>query len=259
MTFPDHFSRLAGAYSRFRPGYPQALFRHFASLCAEHDLAWDCGTGNGQAAAGLAAYFSRVVATDASSQQISHAQAHRKVEYRVAVDCAPFLASSSVDIVTAAQAVHWFDLNPFYGEVRRVLKPGGVVAIWTYVLPVVDAAIDAILQRFYQDTIRSYWPPERRHVDTQYRELSFPFQELPAPQIEMREEWDCDQYLNFLRTWSAVAKFLDRNGEDPVKRIEAETHRAWGEPRKPKSVRWPVALRLGRVGIAAQGRPGPAS
>ena len=180
-SFKDHFSAHASAYARYRPRYPEALFAYLASLCPAHDLAWDCATGNGQAARSLTEHFARVVATDASADQLAHAAPHEQITYHVAPAAQSPLASHSADLVTVAQALHWLDLDAFYAEVRRVLKPGGVLAVWTYGLLRINPAVDAVIQRLYTDIVGAYWPPERRHVEDGYRALAFPFDAIEPP------------------------------------------------------------------------------
>jgi len=162
MSFKDHFSGHAAAYATCRPGYPRDLVAAVARLHREHRLALDTGTGNGQAAVGLAEHFDRVVATDPSAQQLAHATPHPRVEYRIAPSEASGLPDGSVDLVTAAQAFHWFDFDRFFAEVKRILAPGGAVAIWTYNLPRVDPAVDRQIDRLAHDVTGPYWPPERR-------------------------------------------------------------------------------------------------
>ena len=164
-AFKDHFSSASGRYAAFRPDYPATLYDWLAGQCAEHDIAWDCATGSGQAAQGLAPHFRCVVATDASAEQIRHAATHPDIDYRVAPAEASGLVDHSVDLVTVAQAAHWFDLPRFYAEVARVLKPGGVIALWGYGRMVLPGELDAPFQRFYEETVGSYWPPERALID----------------------------------------------------------------------------------------------
>jgi SAM-dependent methyltransferase len=206
-TFKDHFSANAIGYAASRPDYPAELFAFLAGTVDRHELAWDCATGNGQAARGLAAHFRAVVATDASARQIENALPRRGVSYRVAPAEMSGLAAASVDLLTVAQAVHWFDLPLFYAEVERVLRPGGVLALWCYERLRVDPAIDPLIESFYMDTLGPYWPPERRWVESGYRDLPFPFAELPVPAFEMRAEWTLDQVLGYVATWSALQAY----------------------------------------------------
>jgi SAM-dependent methyltransferase len=155
------------------------------------------------------------------------------------------LGDASVDLVTVAQAAHWFDRPKFYAEVRRVLRPGGVVALWTYELCSITPEIDAAVGRFYKGPIGPYWPPERQHCESGYRELDFPFPEQPFPAFAMELEWTLAQLTAYLRSWSAVARFSKDQGFDPVTALEAELAPLWGG--KTRKVSWPLSGRLGRV------------
>jgi SAM-dependent methyltransferase len=233
-------------YARFRPGYPESLFDYLASLCRGRRLAWDCGTGTGQAAVPLAGRFDRVEATDASPEQIDRAVARPNVTYRVAAAEDSGLEAASVDLVTMAQALHWFSLDRTWGEVRRVVRPDGVVAAWCYTFPRIDARVDPVFSRFHGVTLGGCWPPARRHVDRGYRDLEFPFQELRPPEFRMQERWTLDRFLGYLGSWSAVRVFRQRHGSDPVARVRPDLERAWGRASDRRMVEWTIHLRVGR-------------
>ena len=247
MTFKDHFSGHAGIYREARPTYPDALFDWLAAQAPARALAWDAGCGNGQASVALAARWARVHATDPSATQIASAEARPNIDYRVepAEQCS--LADASADLVTVAQALHWFDLARFHAEVRRVLKPAGVFAAWTYADCRVDSAIDAVKDRLYIDLTGPYWPGERVHVESGYHDLPFPFEELAAPPFAMCMQWDAAQFLAYLRSWSASQRYLKDKGEDPVALVEADLRAAWGDASIARTVRWQFHLRAGRV------------
>lgn len=243
-AFNDHFKTVSAHYASSRPTYPSELFAWLAGQCAARELAWDCATGNGQAALDLAGHFRRVVASDASAAQLAAASAHSHVEYRVAPAEASGLPEGAVDLVTVAQALHWFDLDAFHAEVRRVLKPDGLLAVWSYgVLSVEGEALDRHVQRFYWEEIGPYWPAERRHVENGYRELPFPFHPVAAPAFAMRVQWDLAHFLGYLRSWSATARYVQTHGQDPVETLATRLAPLWGETR---TVSWPLALRVGR-------------
>lgn len=246
MSFHDHFSGHADDYARFRPTYPASLYAFLARAAPAHELAWDCATGNGQAVAGLANHFKRVVATDASAPQLAHAAALAQVEYRVAEATASGIPAASVDLVTIAQALHWFDTPAFYAEVRRVARSGAICAAWGYGLMRVAPAIDAVLDRFYRDVVGPYWPPERAHLDAGYRTLSFPFAELAAPSFAMEATWPLAGLRGYLATWSAAKRYAKAVGADPIARVAADLARAWGPAETPRSITWPLYLRVGR-------------
>ncbi|MFQ5572321.1 MAG: class I SAM-dependent methyltransferase [Rhodothermales bacterium] len=246
-SFKDHFSTQASGYARYRPGYPEALFAYLASCCDAHDLAWDCGTGNGQAAHGLAHHFARIIATDASADQIAHAVPHERIAYHVAPAGQSSLTPGSADLVTVAQAIHWFDFDRFYAEVFRVLKPGGVLAVWTYSLMSATPAIDEVVYRYYETIVGAYWPPERRLVENAYRTIPFPFEEQQTPAFHMDLTWSLDDVLGYLGTWSATARFAKAHRTDPVAHIRDDLAEAWGRLSDKKKIHWTLYLRVGRI------------
>lgn len=256
MTFKDHFSGHAAAYHAARPCYPDALFDWLADAAPARGLAWDAGCGNGQASIALAQRFERVVATDPSAQQLGNAVAHPRVEYRneprdfSAKDGNGYHTSidaHSVDAITVAQALHWFDLPAFAAEVRRVAKPGALFAAWCYANCSVTPAVDAVIAHLYDDILGAYWPPERRLVDEGYASLDIPFAAVAAPTFEMRVEWTAPQLLAYLASWSAAQRHLKATGEDAVAAITDELLAAWHAPEHARPVRWTLAMRAGRV------------
>jgi len=243
-VFKDHFSRQSDAYRRFRPGYPPALVDFVASRAPDRRRAVDCATGSGQAAVALARHFDGVLAVDGSRDQLARAEPHPRVLYAAGVaECLP-VRDRSVALVTAAQAVHWFDFDRFHAECRRILAPGGVLAVWTYGLFRVDAAVDAVIDRFYADVLGPFWPAERRYVEAGYRSLPFPWREEPVPEFELQVEWDLEQVMGFLATWSAVQRHKDRLGLDPLPELRRRLDPLW--PRGRSRLRWPIHLRIGR-------------
>jgi SAM-dependent methyltransferase len=224
-VFKDHFSGHADRYGAFRPTYPSELFSYLASLSPAHDLAWDCATGNGQAALALIPFFGRVVATDASSRQVAQALPNERIEYLVATAERTPLPDASVNLVTVAQALHWFDLAAFYAEVKRVTRPGGILAAWCYELHEITPEVDLVISRLYFDILGDDWPPERRLVEEGYRTIPFSFDEIEPPRFSMVAQWDLDRLLGYLGTWSAVVRHRDRCGSDPLDQIRANLKR----------------------------------
>jgi SAM-dependent methyltransferase len=244
MTFKDHFSRQAADYAKFRPSYPRKLFDYLGRIAPSRQLAWDCGTGNGQAAVGLASVFDRVIATDASDAQIANAQPHDRVEYRTAPAEQSGLAAETIDLIMVAQALHWFDLDRFYAEVRRVLKRGGIFAASAYKFFHITPEIDRLVNRRYYDKIVGpFWPPERVLVE-KFEELPFPFSEIQTPSFEMIAQWNLEHLVGYLRSWSATQRFIAANRRDPLDEIADELRTAWGDTKQTRRVIWPLTLRV---------------
>lgn len=248
MTFKDHFSAVASSYAESRPTYPDALFDFLASAAPRRERAWDCATGNGQAALALARRFDRVAASDASVEQISHAFSSPRVSYVVARAEAAAFAGRSVDLVTVAQAAHWFDLPRFFAEARRVLAPGGVIALWTYDLLRVEPRIDVLLGDLYHVRLGGFWPPERKLVDEGYSGIVLPFDPIPAPPFAMTLRWNLEAVLRYLATWSAVPKFRKERGYDPIAAAGPELAALWGDPAEVREITWPLSVLCGRAG-----------
>jgi SAM-dependent methyltransferase len=242
--FQDHFSAQAAAYARFRPGYPATLYEFLAGLAPGRSLAWDCGTGNGQAAVGLAAHFDQVIASDASGEQIAQAMPHPRVTYCVATAENPPAAVQAADLVTVAQALHWFDHARFYAQLRRILRPGGVFAAWGYALMQISPAIDTVVQDYYARIVGPYWPADRRHIDSGYQTLPFPLTEVATPPFRMIADWSLEALFGYLDTWSATRRYLVDKGRHPLDLVKLDLARAWGEA-PTRVVVWPLFLRAG--------------
>ncbi len=248
----DHFSRVAVAYAACRPRYPEELFDYLAGVVDRRSLAWDCGAGTGQATIALAGRFEAVIATDISASMLEQAPRHPRVRYRAVPAEASGLPAASVDLVAVAQALHWLDATAFYAEVARVLRPGGVLAVWSYASPRLESAtLQRELGRFYEDVVGPYWPADRRHVEAGYRTLPFPFDELDPPGFAMEECWTLPQLLGYVGTWSATQRFRDVVGRDPVAQLERDLAPHWGTG-STRLVRWPLTVRLGRSPAAAE-------
>lgn len=249
LSFQDHFSSRAGAYARFRPRYAPALFDLVGALPARRRLALDVGTGNGQAAVALAERFERVVGIDGSAAQLAKAERHPRVEYRLGRAEETGMPDGSVDLVTVAQAAHWFDLELFYAEVRRIAAPGGAIALWSYDDPVVvgDPESDALLQAFNLGTMGPWWPRNRANVGLGYARLPFPFEEIDVPTMTLAQDWTRDELAGYARSWSSVSRYVSERGEDPVIDFERALARTWPNAAERKRIEWPLAVRAGRI------------
>ena len=249
MSFKDHFSKQAAGYAKFRPRYPQKLFGYLGSIAPSRQLAWDCGTGNGQAAVGLASVFDRVIATDASEKQIANAQSHKTVEYRVAPAENSGIESETLDLIMVAQALHWFDLDRFYAEAQRVLKSEGIFAASAYNLLHINPTVDEVVNRYYYEIVGPFWPHERKLVE-RFDELPFPLPQIDPPKFEMTAQWNLDHLGGYLRTWSSTQRFIAANASDPLEQIMDELRDAWDDAGQTRNVTWPLILRVGIKAMA---------
>ena len=247
MTGAEIFSGNSREYAEFRPRYPAAVVDYLAEVAPRTELAWEAGCGSGQFSLPLAARFDRVIATDASAEQVRHASQHPKVEYRVAPAEASGLPDAVADLAVAAQAAHWFDLDGYYAEVRRVTKPDAVIALVTYGGTVVDDAVDPVVLRFYSDTLGTYWAPERLHVEAGYQTLPFPFEPIEAPAFEIAAEWTVEQFLGYVDTWSASRALQRAQGSGGTAAFRQELEAAWKLGPSVRTVSWRLRMRVGRV------------
>jgi SAM-dependent methyltransferase len=246
VSFPDHFSAVAATYARYRPTYPARLFDWIASAAPARHAAWDCGAGSGQATLALAERFASVVGTDASAEQLSHAPLHPRITWRLAPAEASGLDPLSMDAVTIAQALHWFDLERFWPQVRGVLRPGGVVVAWSYGTPfLADTVITPILRDFHDNVVGPYWPVERGMVDMRYQTMDFPFERLIPPALDLRATWTLEQLTGYLRSWSATRRYIAKHGTDPVNAFTETLGDVWGDG--SREVIWPLTILAGRV------------
>jgi SAM-dependent methyltransferase len=243
--FKDHFSVGSAGYAAHRPTYPPALAEWLADESPARNVAWDAGCGSGQLSALLGGQFEKVIATDASAEQIRNAKPHPRVEYRTEPAERSSLGDGTADCVTVAQAAHWLDLPAFYKEARRVGRPNALLALITYERTKIDATVDPVIAEFYGTELDSYWPPERRHVETEYRDLPFPFEPMAVPRFDLEAAWDVEAMLGYVGTWSAV-KALERAGEgESFRRFGVRLRDVWGMRRR--HVRWPVTVIAGRI------------
>lgn len=249
MPFKDCFSQLARGYARYRPHYPPSLFEYLVSLIPDGTTAWDCATGNGQVALALTNYVQQVYATDASFQQIEQAFQHERIHYQVAPAEKTNLADHLVDLVTVGQALHWFDLESFYQEVRRVVKPTGIIAVWCYgffEIPDASQPIHQALQHFFE-LIEPFWTPERDLVNQRYQTVPFPFEEVASPPFVMVADWTAHHLIGYLGTWSAVHLFSQQKGQAAIAAALNDLEEAWEDPVTPLLVRWQLHTRIGKV------------
>lgn len=241
----DNFSHASDKYQKFRPTYPIAVFDFIFSLISEKQYAWDCGTGNGQIAVELATHFKKVAATDISEAQIRNAVQANNIFYGVQPAEKTNFADRSFDLITVGQAIHWFDFGLFYSEVKRLLKPAGILVLIGYGLIQADEEINQMIRKLYVDIVGPYWDNERKYIDEHYQSIPFPFEEIPSPQIYNELKWSRDQFIGYLETWSAVKHFQQQHNQNPIELIKAELFQLW-EKDEIKSIRFPILLRVGK-------------
>jgi SAM-dependent methyltransferase len=244
-TFKDYFSAQSADYRKFRPSYPDELFAYLAGIAPARDCAWDCATGSGQAAIGLARHFQQVIATDASGSQLAQAMTVPNIDYRLAPAEQSGIAAGSIDLVTVAQALHWFDCAAFYREAGRVLKEAGVIAIWSYNLLGVSPDIDRVIRHLYAELLGPYWPEERRLIESGYRGIPFPFHVIDCPAFTLRTQWALRELVGYLMTWSAVQNYIRANDRNPVQAILPDLQSAWGDATATRPIVWPLNLMVG--------------
>jgi SAM-dependent methyltransferase len=243
----DLFSSQSTEYAKFRPSYPPELFDYIVQFVEEKDKAWDCATGNGQAAVALASYFKKVVATDISEAQVRNASRLGNISYQVcAAEHTPF-PDRSFNLVTVATAYHWLNWKEFAREVKRVGKEGAVVAVWAYhLITCEDLAIDRLIAHYYHDIMASYWDPERRHVEERYANVEFDFDPLPARDFDIPLHWKKEHFIGYLQTWSAFQNYIKKNGRSPIRVIEPELDAIWNDDSE-RVFHFPIFLKIGRV------------
>ncbi|TYP97476.1 methyltransferase family protein [Tenacibaculum adriaticum] len=241
----DKFSKQAAIYKKFRPTYPAELFDFIYSKCSNKDVAWDCGTGNGQVASILAESFKKVYATDISEKQIQNATRKENIFYSVDRAEKTSLPSNSIDLITVGQAMHWFDFAAFNKEAKRVLKPNGIIAIWSYGLLRVNTKINEIIDNFYTNIVGKYWNVERRHIDNNYDSIQFDFDEINiSEKFQIQVTWSLEQLKGYINTWSSVQNYMEQNnGNNPVDELIKEIAKEWKTD--VKQITFPIFLRIG--------------
>jgi ubiquinone/menaquinone biosynthesis C-methylase UbiE len=242
----DNFSKQAALYAKYRPEYPQEMYAHILSRCTGRSQAWDCATGNGQVAKVLAEQFGKVYATDISEKQLANAVQADNLDYSLAeAERTPF-PDNHFDLVTVGQALHWFDFDGFFNEVKRVLKPGGVLAVWGYSNMLINESLDKLNFDFYHHVTGPYWDEERKYIDDRYESIAFPFEDVQTHAFEIVKQWDVLTLEGFLNTWSAVQHFIRQEGYHPVPAFIERLQRTWAEEEE-RVIRFPIFLKTMQV------------
>lgn len=245
MAEKDYFSGHSKLYATFRPTYPEELYQFIFKHVKSRGTAWDCATGNGQVAQYLSAHFNRVEATDISQQQLDNAHQASNIFYSVQPAEKTNFPNQVFDLITVGQAMHWFDLEKFYAEVRRVAKSDSTLAVWGYSICSVNPEVDKLFLHFYNNVVGSYWDSARKMVEEEYRNLEFPFQQIETPKFSLTAEWTLEQFAGYLTTWSATQKYIQANNHNPISEVVTLLQPSWQEKEK---VTFPIFLKLGRIG-----------
>ena len=246
MEKKDYFSSHARLYASFRPHYPDELFDFLLANVRDRSCAWDCGTGNGQVAGALSEHFRNVYATDISREQLEQACQAPNINYLVSpAEESPF-EDRTFDLITVAQALHWFEHRGFFREAARTGKPGSLLAVWGYSLPTVMPAIDDLLLDLYQDTVGAYWDSARRHVENHYRDIPLPFEPVLAPELTIRLQWNADQLSGYVSSWSATQNYMRATGDDPIKGFRKQLEKVW-PVQEIMEVSFPIFLKVSRL------------
>lgn len=240
----DNFSSQADHYQRYRPSYPPELFEFIVAQVKEKDMAWDCATGNGQTAKGLAPYFNKVFATDISQKQLDNAYQANNIFYSVQPAEHTIFLNNSFDLIAVSQALHWFNFDKFYTEVVRIGKPEAILAAWTYSLLRISKEIDTLIEDLHYNILHNYWDDERKYVDDEYRNIPFPFKKIEAPLFNIEYRWSLEELEGYLNTWSGLKKFNAENN-NPVPELIKRIKPHWKVTQMP--VRFPLHLLLGKI------------
>ncbi|NVK74784.1 class I SAM-dependent methyltransferase [Marinomonas sp. CT5] len=235
------------SYSQTRPMYPAELYYWLSQQVAEPGVVWDCACGTGQASVDLAAYFDRVEASDISESQVTAATPHRKVNYQVFPAEKTTYPDHYFDAVCVAHALHWFDLEAFWLELKRVLKPGGIFVCWGYNWLKIGEAEDRAIADAILPHLEDYWPTQSRLLWNQYRDIEFPFDLMSVPDFELRCHWSVTQTLDFIRTLSASQLRIQEQGDDFLLSAVPIMRSVWSDPTKKQEVCLPFFVKAGRV------------
>ena len=245
----DKFSNQAKIYKKYRPTYPIEIYQELIGLVKNKDKCWDCGTGNGQVAIQLAKYFNTVNATDISQRQLDNAEQHEKIVYQVVRAEKTNFLDNHFDLITVAQAIHWFDFKAFNQEVNRVGKKGAIISIWGYGLLRINSNIDKLIDKFYFDIIGPYWNEERKHIDKEYQTIQFDFKEIPVNKNKtILTNWNLNQLEGYFNSWSSVQNFNKVNSNtNPVNQIIQEIKEFWKDNEAKKEIKFPIFMRVGEI------------
>jgi ubiquinone/menaquinone biosynthesis C-methylase UbiE len=244
FDFKDHFSNNSAQYGQYRPMYPKELFKYLALISPSNAKAWDCACGTGQSALGLSKYFTQVIATDASQNQIRKAVKKSTITYQISSAENSYIPNEEIDLVTVAQALHWFNIDSFFIEAHRVLKRNGILAVWTYNLLDINETLNLIIDELYSKILSQYWPIEREMVENGYCKINFPFSTVSTPIFRMQAKWNLVQLIGYLETWSAIKKYREENNHDAITKVFSKIKSFWGNPEEQKVITWPLTLKV---------------
>lgn len=242
----DNFSIQSDNYAKYRPAYPTEFYDYLYSLIPASHAAWDCGTGNGQVAFELAKKFDHVFASDISESQIKNALQSKNIVYSIQAAELTSFKNDQFDLIIVAQAIHWFDFDKFYSEVRRTGKSNAILCVLGYGKIEISEEMNRVINNFYRNVIGSYWDKERKYIDENYKTIPFPFEEYTAPDFVNKIQWSLEYLIGYLNTWSAVKHFISKNNYNPLDALKKEIEILWGDSEE-REVRFPLLLRIGKI------------
>lgn len=221
------FNQESDKYFLNRPRYPLELYRLTRDNCRKRDTAWDCACGNGQVSIDLIPYFSKIEATDINENQLKNSFNDSRISYSLQNSEVTNFPALYFDAVCVAQALHWLDTEKYFAEVKRVLKPGGLFACWGYSFFHVNEEIDTVIRSRLLERIDPYWSAQNRILHNRYRDIAFPFRKLNLPEIKMAVQWNLNQLLAYLETWSAVKLYREKEQKNIIEELRPLLLQKW--------------------------------
>ena len=204
------FSQASHVYAQARPRYPRDLYNWMLAHTSGRDAVWDCATGSGQAAVDLAPHFARVEATDISAEQVGEGMQQANIHYSIQSAEETSFLDQTFDLVTVAQALHWFDYTMFWPEVLRVAKLNALFCAWGYAWFTCDSEVDTGFVQPFLRLVEPYWAMNNRILWDGFNDedIAFPFKRITPPRLAIQTAWTIAQLIEYMQTWSAYKHAL---------------------------------------------------